>query len=183
VPKTEGQTESEPVVNRLERSAAAARSRLRHRRDGDTNPCTVPTSNGDDVQLATNERGTTMTAAEDRVQALERLREELILGGRRQELEALDQILAEAKAAARTESPKRKKQPAGKTYLKLKKKYYTPAEVAKRVGVSRQTVVKWIERGELEAESTPGGHHRIPASVFHREGRGDVVQMIPLDDD
>ena len=70
-----------------------------------------------------------------------------------------------------------------KTYLKLKKKYYTPAEVAKRVGVSRQTIVKWIERGELEAEMTPGGHHRIPASVFHREGRGESIQMIPVEDE
>ena len=51
-------------------------------------------------------------------------------------------------------------------YLKLRKRWYTPAEVAERVGVSRQTVVKWIERGELDAELTPGGHHRIPASAF-----------------
>jgi excisionase family DNA binding protein len=136
-----------------------------------------------------------MTSGDDRVRALERLREELILGGRNQELEALDQILVDARRTAAQElvqgAPQQKRRPGGankaapggKTYLKLKKKYYTPAEVAKRVGVSRQTVVKWIERGELEAETTPGGHHRIPASVFHREGRGDVVQMIPLDEE
>ncbi len=126
--------------------------------------------------------------AEDRVRALEQLREELLLGGRTAEAEALDTAIAAAKSAAPTSSAtggarqvsSQAKQP--KTYLKLKKKYYTPAEVARRVGVSRQTIVKWIERGELEAELTPGGHHRIPASVFHREGRGEAVQLIPVDE-
>lgn len=138
-----------------------------------------------------------MTNNEDRLAALERLRDELILGGRDAELAALDIVIdqarAQATAATPAEAPPAQK-PGGaagssgsrkkpKTYLKLKKKYYTPAEVAKRVGVSRQTIVKWIERGELEAELTPGGHHRIPASVFHREGRGESFQMIPLDDE
>lgn len=50
--------------------------------------------------------------------------------------------------------------------LKLRKLFYTPTEVANRVGVSRQTVVKWIEQGRLDAELTPGGHHRIPAAAF-----------------
>ncbi|MCB0879727.1 MAG: excisionase family DNA-binding protein [Thermoleophilia bacterium] len=128
-------------------------------------------------------------SAEDRVGALEQLREELLLGGRTAEAEALDAAIAAAKASvdagtgtatggARQVAPKGQ----AKTYLKLKKKYYTPAEVARRVGVSRQTIVKWIERGELEAELTPGGHHRIPASVFHREGRGEAVQLIPVDE-
>ena len=56
-------------------------------------------------------------------------------------------------------------------FLKLRKRWYTPAEVAERVGVSRQTVVKWIERGELDAELTPGGHHRIPAARSRRAAR------------
>jgi len=143
-----------------------------------------------------------MTNGDDRLRALEQLREELILGGRNSELEALDQILQQARTlpAAVSESATGGAQPTGaarpgstgaggttrnksRTYLKLKKKYYTPAEVAKRVGVSRQTIVKWIERGELEAETTPGGHHRIPASVFHREGRGEAVQLIPVEED
>jgi len=66
-------------------------------------------------------------------------------------------------------------------YLRLRKRYYTPSEVAERVGVSRQTVIKWIERGELEAELTPGGHHRIPASVFQngrRSERADI-KLVP----
>ena len=132
-------------------------------------------------------------SAEDRVSALEQLREELLLGGRTAEAEALDAAIAAAKATAvdagtgSATGGARQVAPSGaakqpKTYLKLKKKYYTPAEVARRVGVSRQTIVKWIERGELEAELTPGGHHRIPASVFHREGRGEAVQLIPVDE-
>lgn len=137
-----------------------------------------------------------MTQSDDRVRALEQLREELILGGRTGELEALDQLLTQARSAAGAgsvsstgslasmpESQHATSKARPKTYLKLKKKYYTPAEVAKRVGVSRQTIVKWIERGELEAELTPGGHHRIPASVFHREGRGESIQMIPVEDE
>ena len=66
-------------------------------------------------------------------------------------------------------------------YARAGKRYYKPAEVAERVGVSRQTVVKWIERGELDAELTPGGHHRIPASAFTsrpNSERGDV-RLIP----
>lgn len=129
-------------------------------------------------------------SAEERLRALEQLREELLLGGRGTEAEALESVIAAARSsvdagagsatggARQVESARQ--QP--KTYLKLKKKYYTPAEVARRVGVSRQTIVKWIERGELEAELTPGGHHRIPASVFHREGRGEAVQLIPVED-
>jgi excisionase family DNA binding protein len=132
--------------------------------------------------------------AEDRLRALEQLREELLLGGRTAEAEALESAISATRATvdggtssatggARQVAPSAggaRQQP--KTYLKLKKKYYTPAEVARRVGVSRQTIVKWIERGELEAELTPGGHHRIPASVFHREGRGEAVQLIPVDE-
>ena len=131
-----------------------------------------------------------------RLSALEQLREELLLGGRTTEAEALDAAIDAARGAAEAA---RRSAPAasgssgaggqaaakgrGKTYLKLRKKYYTPAEVARKVGVSRQTVVKWIERGELDAELTPGGHHRIPASVFHREGRGETVQLIPVEEE
>jgi excisionase family DNA binding protein len=137
-------------------------------------------------------------SAEARLRALEQLREELLLGGRSAELEALDQVINAARATADAPStsasatggarqvssqPSSSSRQQPKTYLKLKKKYYTPAEVARRVGVSRQTIVKWIERGELEAELTPGGHHRIPASVFQREGRGEAVQLIPVEEE
>src|SRR3954454_8380603 len=87
------------------------------------------------------------------LKTLHRLREELAAAGREREAAAIDAVIGE---------------PAGREelVLKLHKRWYTPAEVAERVGVSRQTVVKWIERGELDAELTPGGHHRIPASAF-----------------
>jgi excisionase family DNA binding protein len=88
---------------------------------------------------------------EENRKVLHRLREELDAAGRQPEVLALDELLYGGGESV---------------FLKLRKRWYTPAEVAERVGVSRQTVVKWIERGELDAELTPGGHHRIPASVF-----------------
>jgi excisionase family DNA binding protein len=94
-----------------------------------------------------------------------KLREELSANGRRREADALSALTGDTE----------------EVYLRLRKRYYTPSEVAERVGVSRQTVIKWIERGELEAELTPGGHHRIPASVFQtgrRSGRNDV-RLVP----
>jgi excisionase family DNA binding protein len=90
-----------------------------------------------------------------------KLREELVAGGREREAEAM------ALLAGDTED----------VYLRLRKRYYTPSEVAERVGVSRQTVIKWIERGELDAELTPGGHHRIPASVFQSGRRSERVDV------
>lgn len=89
--------------------------------------------------------------SEESRKVLHRLREELDAAGRGSEVRALDEILTGG---------------VEPVFLKLRKRWYTPAEVAERVGVSRQTVVKWIERGELDAELTQGGHHRIPASAF-----------------
>jgi excisionase family DNA binding protein len=94
-----------------------------------------------------------------------KLRDELAANGREREAEAV------AMLAGDTED----------VYLRLRKRYYTPSEVAERVNVSRQTVIKWIERGELEAELTPGGHHRIPASAFQsgrRPERADI-KLVP----
>jgi excisionase family DNA binding protein len=88
---------------------------------------------------------------EESRKVLHRLQQELEAAGRAREAAALDDLLTGGGDAV---------------YLKLRKRWYTPAEVAERVGVSRQTVVKWIERGELDAELTPGGHHRIPAGAF-----------------
>lgn len=94
-----------------------------------------------------------------------KLSEELRADGRGREADALTTLAGDA----------------DDVYLRLRKRYYTPSEVAERVGVSRQTVIKWIERGELEAELTPGGHHRIPASVFQsgrRSERADI-KLVP----
>ena len=116
-------------------------------------------------------------SAEDRVGALEQLREELLLGGRTAEAEALDAAIAAAKASvdagtgtatggARQVAPKGQ----AKTYLKLKKKYYTPAEVARRVGVSRQTIVKWrTNAGPSSSRSTSS--LRLVADVLRRNSR------------
>lgn len=48
-------------------------------------------------------------------------------------------------------------------YIELPRTHYTPGELAKLIGCSRQTIVKWIEQGRIPNEQTPGGHHRIPA--------------------
>jgi excisionase family DNA binding protein len=93
------------------------------------------------------------------------LKQELTQAGRAREAQAVAALLGDGEDV----------------FLRLRKRYFTPSEVADRVGVSRQTVVKWIERGELEAELTPGGHHRIPASVFQSGRRSDRadVKLVP----
>lgn len=95
-----------------------------------------------------------------------KLREELVAEGRDREADALATLAGDT----------------DEVFLRLRKRYFTPSEVAERVGVSRQTVIKWIERGELEAELTPGGHHRIPASVFQSGKRSDRadIKLIPV---
>jgi excisionase family DNA binding protein len=105
-------------------------------------------------------------ATEESRKVLHRLREELDAAGRSPEVLALDELLHGAGEAV---------------FLKLRKRWYTPAEVAERVGVSRQTVVKWIERGELDAELTPGGHHRIPATAFttRRQAERADQRLVP----
>jgi excisionase family DNA binding protein len=107
--------------------------------------------------------------AQDR-KTLYRLREEMAAAGREREVAALDAFLGDEGGGE-------------ELVLKLRKRWFTPAEVAERVGVSRQTVVKWIERGELDAELTPGGHHRIPASAFTSRRaaaeRGDL-RLVPV---
>lgn len=103
----------------------------------------------------------------DQARAVARkLRDELETGGRSREAEAIATLAGDT----------------DEVYLRLRKRYFTPSEVAERVGVSRQTVIKWIERGELEAELTPGGHHRIPASVFQSGKRSDRadVKLVPV---
>jgi molybdopterin-binding protein len=46
----------------------------------------------------------------------------------------------------------------------------TPAEAARRLGVSYQTVKQWIYKKRIRSVRTPGGHHRIPASEIRRLG-------------
>ena len=49
-------------------------------------------------------------------------------------------------------------------------KYLTTGQVAQRVGVSRQTVVNWIEKGVVPAIRL-GGRRMIPASALARFAR------------
>ncbi|HEY0817428.1 MAG TPA: response regulator [Rhizobacter sp.] len=40
---------------------------------------------------------------------------------------------------------------------------YSTIDVAKRLGISLQTVQRWVDSGRLKAWKTPGGHRRIDA--------------------
>jgi molybdopterin-binding protein len=44
----------------------------------------------------------------------------------------------------------------------------TPAQAAKVLGVSYQSIKQWIYRGKIRSVRTPGGHHRIPRSEVDR---------------
>ncbi len=52
----------------------------------------------------------------------------------------------------------------------------TPAEVAKRLGMSRTTVLRRIADGHLLATKV-GSHHRIPFAEFERYSRELMRQM------
>jgi two-component system response regulator VicR len=45
--------------------------------------------------------------------------------------------------------------------------YLTTGTVAKYCGVSKVTVLRWIEKGELTAFRLPGGQNRIHRDDFH----------------
>lgn len=47
--------------------------------------------------------------------------------------------------------------------------YLTAADVAETLGVSTRTVLRWIDRGDLEAVRLPGGRLRVaPAALAAR---------------
>lgn len=52
----------------------------------------------------------------------------------------------------------------------------TPAEVAKRLGMSRTTVLRRIADGDLTATKV-GTHHRIPLAEFERYSRELMRRM------
>lgn len=52
----------------------------------------------------------------------------------------------------------------------------TPAEVAKRLGMSRSTVLRRIANGDLRATKV-GTHHRVPLSEFERYNRELMRRM------
>lgn len=80
--------------------------------------------------------------------------------------------------------------------INLERKMLSTGEVAKKLGVSTQTVVNWIESGKLKAFRSPGGHYRIPAHQFKTTEKEDAEfddffkrqqekykDILPLDDD
>jgi excisionase family DNA binding protein len=48
--------------------------------------------------------------------------------------------------------------------IQLRKDYLTTTELAKLCGVSRFTVINWVNRGRIDTMKTIGGHFRIPVS-------------------
>jgi len=47
-------------------------------------------------------------------------------------------------------------------------------DVAKKLGVSTQAVINWIEAGKMHAVKLPGGHYRIPANQFKTTAKQDA---------
>lgn len=45
---------------------------------------------------------------------------------------------------------------------------YSPAELARRIGVSAPTIQRWVDQGHLRAWKTVGGHRRIDAASAER---------------
>lgn len=48
------------------------------------------------------------------------------------------------------------------------RRYVGTSQVAKMLDVDRQTVIRWIESGDLEAWRTPGKHYRIAVVEVQR---------------
>ncbi len=47
-------------------------------------------------------------------------------------------------------------------------KYYTVPEAAKKFGVDRRTMSRWVADGKIQSIATPGGHHRIKRMEIDR---------------
>lgn len=60
--------------------------------------------------------------------------------------------------------------------LSARAEMLTPADVAKRLGMSRSTVLRRIADGHLKATKV-GTHHRIPLSEYERYSRELTRQM------
>lgn len=55
--------------------------------------------------------------------------------------------------------------------MRAGKRRITAAEAARRLGVHKSTVTRWIAAGKLPAKRTPGGHYRIRPSDLRRNAQ------------
>lgn len=58
--------------------------------------------------------------------------------------------------------------------IKLDREMLSTGQVAKKLGVSSQAVINWIETDKIEAIKLPGGHYRIPADQFKTTAEQDA---------
>jgi excisionase family DNA binding protein len=61
----------------------------------------------------------------------------------------------------------------------MQRKSITTAQAAKRLGVSPQTVQKWVDAGHLPAWKTMGGHRRLDAEAVERMVVDRQSQVVP----
>lgn len=66
--------------------------------------------------------------------------------------------------------------PAGPVVVR-QRQHVSPAQMARWLGVSRQTIVQRIQRGELPAVKTSGGHWRIPSHVVQGPGAEELLTI------
>jgi len=69
--------------------------------------------------------------------------------------------------------------------IKLRKDCLTTTELAKLCGVSRFTIINWVNRGKIGTMKTMGGHFRIPVSEaisfyesIHKENNGVISESL-----
>jgi excisionase family DNA binding protein len=55
--------------------------------------------------------------------------------------------------------------------------YLTTGRVARHCGVSKVTVLRWIEKGNLEAFKLPGGQNRIRRDDFYAFARRHAIPL------
>ncbi|MDE2593468.1 MAG: response regulator [Burkholderiales bacterium] len=69
--------------------------------------------------------------------------------------------------------------------MSSKPRSYSTTEVAKRLGISTQTVQRWVDSGQLKAWKTLGGHRRVEAEgaellfTLHGKNLPDVAGDAP----